>query len=83
MRRLEAGELRMEVWVEEAAAKFEFNLPASAPGSSLPPQQRAAKMSRGAGAEKFDPGSMHSYDLEPPDINRKPQGGVMADYQRG
>ncbi|KAJ9613088.1 hypothetical protein H2200_003029 [Cladophialophora chaetospira] len=83
VRRLEAGELRLEVWVEEAAAKFEFDLPESTPGSSLNPQERAAKMSYGAGKEKFDPGDMYPYDLEAPDVNRKPQGGAMTDYQRG
>ncbi len=83
VRRLEAGELRMEVWVEEAAAKFEFDLPPPTPGSSLPPLQRAANMSYGAGKDKFDPGDMFPYDLEPPDVNRKPQGGATTDYQRG
>ncbi|KIY01171.1 uncharacterized protein Z520_02723 [Fonsecaea multimorphosa CBS 102226] len=83
VRRVEAGELQMEVWVEEAAAKFEFNLPPPSSGSSLPPEQRAANMSYGAGKEKFDPENMYTYDLEPPDVNRKPQGGAMTDYQRG
>ena len=82
VRRLEAGELRMEVWVEEAAAKFEYDLPASTPGGSLPPHQRSANMSYGAGKEKFDPGNMFAYDLEEPDINRKPGGGIGTDYQR-
>ncbi|EXJ74830.1 uncharacterized protein A1O5_01526 [Cladophialophora psammophila CBS 110553] len=83
VRRVEAGELQMEVWVEEAAAKFEFDPPSTSRGSSLPPEQRAANMSYGAGKEKFDPGNMYTYDLEPPDVNRKPQGGAMTDYQRG
>ncbi|OAP57277.1 hypothetical protein AYL99_08015 [Fonsecaea erecta] len=83
VRRVEAGELQMEVWVEEAAAKFEFTLPLATSGSSLPPEQRAANMSYGAGKEKFDPENMYTYDLEPPDVNRKPQGGAMTDYQRG
>ena len=83
VRRLEAGELRMEVWVEEASAKFEYDIPAHIPGASLPPQQRSTKMSYGAGKEKFDPGNLFAYDLEPPDINRKPQGGASTDYQRG
>ena len=80
VRRLEAGELRMEVWVEEAAAKFEFDVPPT-PGVSLPPKQRSARMSYGAGNEKFDPGNLMAYDLEPADVNRKPQGG--ADYHHG
>ena len=84
VRRLEAGELRMEVWVEESArVKSQFTIPQSMPGSSLPPQQRAAKMTYGAGKEKFDADNMYGYDLEPPDVNRKPQGGAMTDYQRG
>ncbi|KIW34048.1 uncharacterized protein PV07_00850 [Cladophialophora immunda] len=83
VRRVEAGELQMEVWVEEAATKFEFDPPSTSPGSSLPPDQRAANMSYGAGKEKFDPENMYTYDLEPPDVNRKPQGGAMTDYQRG
>ncbi|KIW98309.1 uncharacterized protein Z519_01893 [Cladophialophora bantiana CBS 173.52] len=83
VRRVEAGELQMEVWVEEAAAKFEFELPSTSLGSSLPPEQRAANMSYGSGKEKFDPGNMYTYDLEPPDVNRKPHGGAMTDYQRG
>ncbi|OAL34755.1 hypothetical protein AYO20_05950 [Fonsecaea nubica] len=83
VRRVEVGELQMEVWVEEAAAKFEFSLPSTSSGSSLPPEQRAANMSYGAGKEKFDPENMYAYDLEPPDVNRKPQGGATTDYQRG
>ncbi|KIW63838.1 hypothetical protein PV04_08810 [Phialophora macrospora] len=37
VRLLEVGELQMEVWVEETAVKFEFDLPTSAPDSYLPP----------------------------------------------
>ncbi|KAI1614871.1 mitotic spindle assembly checkpoint protein MAD2 [Exophiala viscosa] len=76
VRRLEAGELRMEVWVEESAAKFEYGLPQS---SELSAEARRARMSYGAGTERFDPGN--EYDLEPPDINKRPQGGA-TDYQR-
>ncbi|KIW99941.1 uncharacterized protein Z518_10869 [Rhinocladiella mackenziei CBS 650.93] len=83
VRRLEAGELRMEVWVEESPAKFEFDVPES---QSLSPSatmaaKRAANMSYGAGKEKFD--LENGYDLEPADVNRKPHGGAMSDYQRG
>jgi len=82
IRRLEAGELRMEVWVEESAAKFSYHLPSTSsqhpPASNLA-QLRRAKMSYGAGTEKFDPENAmfqyDEYDLEPADINRKPQGG--------
>ncbi|KAK5445176.1 hypothetical protein LTS15_010267 [Exophiala xenobiotica] len=65
VRRLETGELRLEIWVEESDAKFE--------------------MSYGAGTEKFNPGRQgheYDYDLEPADVNRKPQGGATTDYQR-
>ncbi|KEF53962.1 uncharacterized protein A1O9_09757 [Exophiala aquamarina CBS 119918] len=91
IRRLEAGELRMEVWVEESAAKFSYQ-PSSSPLSSFSsqrppasdPAQRRAKMSYGAGTEKFNPeNAMYQYDVEPADINRKPQSGAMTDYQRG
>ena len=81
VRRLEAGELRMEVWVEESAAKSSY--------ATAAPQRtaadRAKDMSYGAGTEKFvderfDP--EHGYDFEGVDINRKPQGGAATDYQR-
>lgn len=77
VRRLETGELRMEVWVEESAAKSEHDLPQSSEASA---EARRARMSYGAGTERFDPGN--EYDLEPPDVNRKPQGGAATDYQR-
>ena len=72
----------MEVWVEESAAKFSYHLPSTSsqhpPASNLA-QLRRAKMSYGAGTEKFDPENAmfqyDEYDLEPADINRKPQGG--------
>jgi mitotic spindle assembly checkpoint protein MAD2B len=71
VRLLEVGELQMEVWVEEAASKFEFDLPTSAPDSYLPTKQRAAKVSHSAGKVNFDAGSVHANDLEPPDANHK------------
>lgn len=104
IRRLEAGELRIEVWVEESAAKFHHhdnnnNNPTSTTSPSpstakatLTAQQRRSKMSYGAGTEKFNPevegGALadqeqYQYDLEPADVNRKPQGGSTTDYQRG
>ncbi|KIW13704.1 hypothetical protein PV08_08895 [Exophiala spinifera] len=82
VRRVETGELRMEVWVEESAAKFDYSLPPQ-PGAAA--ERRAAKMSYGAGKDKFNPqaaGHASEYDLEAPDVNRKPQGGAMTDYQR-
>jgi hypothetical protein len=78
IRRLEASELRMEVWVEESAAKFTF--PVSSSASQMTPEERRTNMSYGAGTEKFDPGNLLPYDLEPADVNRKPQGGAMTDY---
>lgn len=75
VRRLEAGEMRMEVWVEESAAKFSF------PSSHTTASERSASLSYGAGTEKFDP--VHGYDLEAPDINRKPGEGIGTDYRRG
>ncbi|RVX67651.1 hypothetical protein B0A52_08180 [Exophiala mesophila] len=83
VRRLEAGELRMEVWVEESAAKF--NYPSSYPVSAAEAAaKRRNKTSFGAGKDKFAPDGMHGdYDLEPPDLHRKPQGGAGTDYQRG
>ncbi|KAL2416817.1 hypothetical protein ABEF95_005656 [Exophiala dermatitidis] len=106
VRRLEAGELRIEVWVEESAAKFEYNDGNNDNNNQGNPNQplsraenRTKLMSYGAGTERFDPGVPpngnedlddqdglglgHGFDLEPPDINRKPQGGATTDYQRG
>lgn len=81
VRRLETGELRMEVWVEESAAKFEYDVPRPPQSGHATAAERRAKMSYGAGTEKFNPGQ-HEYDLEPADVNRKPQGGATTDYQR-
>lgn len=87
IRRLEAGELRMEVWVEESTAKFSYHSSSPPPSQKPPasdPAQRRAKMSYGTGTEKFNPeNTMYQYDLEPADINRKPQSGAMTDYQSG
>jgi mitotic spindle assembly checkpoint protein MAD2B len=74
VRRLEAGELRMEVWVEESAAKFGFETP-----SHRTAEQRAKEMSYGAGTEKFevlgfDPERGYE-DVEGTDVNKKPDGG--------
>ncbi|KAK5059911.1 hypothetical protein LTR84_009794 [Exophiala bonariae] len=91
IRRLEAGELRMEVWVEESAAKLSYasssTATAAATANPRPAQQRRQQMSYGAGTAKFDPDdALYQYDdldLEPPDVNRKPGGGSSTDYQRG
>lgn len=98
IRRLEAGELRIEVWVEEAAAKFayinnnnslhpsaEATTSASSSAAAAAAAERRTKMSYGAGTDRFDPelgDGAGGYDLEPPDVNRKPQGGATTDYQR-
>jgi mitotic spindle assembly checkpoint protein MAD2B len=79
IRRLEAGELRMEIWVEESAAKFEYNVPPDSGSHSTAAADRRTKMSYGAGTDRFDPDN--GYDLEPADLNRKPQGGAMTDYK--
>ncbi|RMZ90364.1 hypothetical protein DV736_g2397, partial [Chaetothyriales sp. CBS 134916] len=76
VRRLEAGELRMEVWVEESPAKFAYATP-----SHRTAEQRAKEMSYGGGAAGsstgFDP--EHGYeDVEGTDINRKPDTGRGA-----
>ena len=75
IRRLEAGELRMEMFVEESDVKLKL------PTKYKTTLERAAELSYGAGTEKFDP--ENGYELEDPDINRKPQGGAFTDYQRG
>ncbi|ETN42060.1 uncharacterized protein HMPREF1541_03999 [Cyphellophora europaea CBS 101466] len=80
IRRLSAAPLHIEMWVEESAHKL--SLPATATGSSRrDAATRAAETSFGAGTEKFDP--LNGYeDLEGTDLNRKPGGGAMTDYQR-
>ncbi|RMZ84731.1 hypothetical protein DV737_g1019, partial [Chaetothyriales sp. CBS 132003] len=76
VRRLEAGELRMEVWVEESPAKFAYVTPGHRTA-----EQRAKEMSYGEGtagsSSAFDP--EHGYeDVEGTDINRKPDPGRGA-----
>jgi len=94
VRRLEAGEFRMEVWVEESAAKFEYKTAgASSLSQMTTPAQRAASMSYGAVADKSNPDNGYGYgddngdndsdsfDLEPADVNTP--SGAMTDNQRG
>jgi mitotic spindle assembly checkpoint protein MAD2B len=57
VRRLEAGELRMEIWIEESKAKFEMN-----PDASTSSQQQSSS------SQRFDIDK--GYALEPADINR-------------
>lgn len=75
VRRLEAGELQLEMFVEESDVKFTY------PTSFKTTLEKSAESSYGAGTETFDP--VVGYDLEEPDINRKPNGGAYTDYQRG
>ncbi|KAJ9616165.1 hypothetical protein H2204_014009 [Knufia peltigerae] len=82
VRRLETGELRMEVWVEESAAKFEYDLRAVPQPGAAGTRRVNFASSDGAGTAKVDRPADKEYDLEPPDVNRKPQGGAMTDYQR-
>ena len=74
VRRLEAGELRMEIFVEESDIKIKL------PSTYKTTLEKAAELSYGAGTEKFDP--ENGYELEEADVNRKPQGGAFTDYQR-
>ena len=73
VRRLEAGELRLELWVEESAAKFGFETPSQRTG-----EIRAEEMTYGAGTEsfpaQFDPEQGYE-DVRGTDVNKKPDGG--------
>ena len=69
IRRLEAGELRMEVWIEESKAKFAMNLPAS---TSSQPQS--------SNSQRFDPDK--GYMLDPADIHRPQPPSMASDYRR-
>ena len=91
IRRLDASPLHIELWVEESAAKLKNS--AASVSASLPNTSgalttrsaatRAAEMSFGSGKEKyFDPNVGYDDDLEGTDLNRKPGGGSMTDYQR-
>ena len=75
IRRLEAGELRMELWVEESAAKFSYDTSSQ----QRTAEQRAKDMSYGAGTEKFSFDPENGYnDVEGTDVNRKPDTGRGA-----
>lgn len=69
IRRLEAGELRMEVWVEESKAKFAMDIPATASS-----QQRSSE------SQQFDPDK--GYILDPADVNRPQPPSIASDYRR-
>ena len=78
IRRLDASPLHIELWVEESAHKLNCSYPTP---SQRDAATRAAEVSYGVGTEKFNPAQGYD-DLEPPDVNRKPGGGAMTDYQR-
>lgn len=75
VRRLEAGELRMEVWVEESKAKFAMNMPASTSS-----HQQSDNNQQSDNSQRFDPD--RGYDLEPADINRPQPPSMASDYRR-
>lgn len=69
IRRLETGELRMEVWVEESKAKFAMNVPATA--SSQQPSSES---------QQFDPDK--GYVLDSADVDRPQPPSMASDYRR-
>lgn len=82
IRRLSAAPLHMEMWVEESAHKLARTWPTN--DTTTKPRDaatRAAETSFGAGTEQFDPNNGYA-DVEGTDLNRKPGGGAMTDYQR-
>lgn len=78
IRRLDAGDLHMELYVEESASKLTL------PSTYRTTLERAADLSYGAGTEKFDP--LNGYDDSDSDkdagVYKKPQGGAFTDYRR-
>lgn len=80
VRRLEAGELRLETYIEEAA-----DVKANYTGTWKTTAEKVKELSYGAGDEKFDPANEHfnpeeGYEQEV-DIHRKMGGG--ANYTKG
>ena len=69
IRRLEAGELRIEMWIEESKVKLDLGRKLGLQIAQSSSQQSRSEHNR-------------TYDLEPPDVNRKPQGGAFTDYKR-
>ena len=69
VRRLEAGELRMEVWIEESRGKFDMVKTAS-----------TRSQEESSSSQPFD--SDRGYDLEPADINRPQPPSVATGYRR-
>lgn len=73
VRRLEAGELRMEVWIEESQAKLDLS-------ARVQSRQDSGRPSHSPNHQSFD--AERGVALEPADVNRKPQGGAFSDYKR-
>lgn len=69
VRRLEAGELRMEIWIEESKAKLEMNVDAS-----------MSSQQQNSSSQRFDVDK--GYALEPADINRPQPPSMTSDYRR-
>jgi mitotic spindle assembly checkpoint protein MAD2B len=69
IRRLEAGELRMEVWVEESKAKFVMES-----STNTSSQQQSSD------TQQFDIDK--GYVLDPADINRPQPPSMASDYRR-
>lgn len=85
IRRLSVAPLHMEMWVEESAQKLARTWPTNSGNATTNKPRdaatRAAETSFGAGTERFDPTNGYA-DIEGTDLNRKPGGGAMTDYQR-
>lgn len=69
IRRLEAGELRMEVWVEESKAKV-----------AMEDTPSTASQQQSNDSQHFDPD--RGYVLDPADINRPQPPSMASDYRR-
>ena len=80
VRRLEAGELRLEMWVEESQSKLDMAEKEAELQRTQQSQEQSWRDSQRSQEHPFDP--ERGYDLEPPDVNRKPQGGAFTDYRR-
>ena len=80
VRRLEAGELRLEMWVKESQSKLDMAEKEAEVQRSQELREQGWRDSQRSQEHPFDP--ERGYDLEPPDVNRKPQGGAFTDYRR-
>ena len=80
VRRLEAGELRLEMWVEESQSKLDMAEKEAATQKTQEKHEQGLRDSQRSQEHPFS--AENGYDLEPPDVNRKPQGGAFTDYRR-